>query len=145
MWFKMHFFIIVFMCQDHVRPTCVSNYCCFPQRVHFLLEVFLFLPMNCCWDERNSDNRALHPTCWAHLCICTVGSFASLSVRLCDVTGPKLENHSYLAKNQDLTVACHWWQFTIAILEWNQWVISLANVLPSTASCIFKDLKIPLK
>ncbi len=85
----MHLFIIIFVCQDHVRPSGVSNYCCFPQRVHFLLEFFLFLPMNYCWDERNTDNRALHPTFLSHLCICTVGSYASVSVRLSDVRGPK--------------------------------------------------------
>ena len=47
------------------------------------------------------------PDFWAHLCLCTVGSFASLSVRP-SITGPKLrrlENNLYLKKHNSWHVS----------------------------------------
>ncbi len=41
-----------------------------------------------------------HPNCWAHLCLCTMGCYASLSVCPSVLIPPKfrLENNSYLRK-----------------------------------------------
>ena len=68
----------------------------------------------------------------AHLCLCTVGSSASLSVRP-SVTPPKLrwlENNSYLGKYCSLqhSVVCK-----LQVYE------TLAGGLTSTSSCIFSE------
>ncbi len=57
-------------------------------------------------SEKNDKNVTLGLIILAHLCLCTMGSYASLSVRLsvCHWTKTQgLENNSYLKKHPDLT------------------------------------------